>query len=231
MSTWDKLFLHEEIMLLALRDREGTIDTGSMYKYAIGGAILAELLLSNRIRVEKIKKKKFVELVDPKSTGDPVIDECITKLQTSKRRATLETWVSRFTGVKDLKNRIAIQLCRRGILRTDEDTVLLFFKRKIFPEVNPEPEKELIRKLENAIFTDVDEIDPRTVVLLALADSADLLKMVFDKKRIKGCKNRIKEIINGEMTGQATKEAIEAMQAAVMVAVITPTIVAATASS
>ncbi len=37
----DGLFFHEEIMLLALRDEEGTPEWGTMYEYAIGGAILA----------------------------------------------------------------------------------------------------------------------------------------------------------------------------------------------
>ena len=231
MSDWNKLFLHEEIMLLAFRDQEGTVEIGSMYKYAIGGAILAELLLGNRIKVVATKRKKFVELISSKPFGDPVIDECIKKIQDSKRRASLETWVSRFTGVKDLKNRIAIQLCRRGILRADEDKVFLIFTRKIYPEVNPEPEKKLIGRLQVAIYTDAEQIDPRTVVLLALANSADLLKMSFDKKRLKERKKRIEKIINGDLTGHATKEAIEAMQAAVMVAVITPTIVTTTLST
>lgn len=53
----NSLFLQEEIMLLALRDKEGTIASGSMYQYAISGAILAELLLNNRIVVDESKKK------------------------------------------------------------------------------------------------------------------------------------------------------------------------------
>ena len=108
--------------------------------------------------------------------------------------------------------------------------ILLLFTRKIYPEVNPVPERELIRRLENAIFTDTRDIDPRTVVLLSLANSTGLLKMAFDKKKLKGRKARIKQIIEGEMTGKAATEAIQAMQAAVMVAVIMPTLIATTAS-
>ena len=36
------LFLHEEIMLLALRDEKGTVEFGSMYNYASAGAILGD---------------------------------------------------------------------------------------------------------------------------------------------------------------------------------------------
>ena len=231
MTTQTTLFLHEEIMLLALRDEEGTVASGSTYQYAIGGAILAELLLNKRIGIDEGKKKKLVNILGSTQVGDPLIDECLEKIGTAKRRASLQTWVSRFAGVKNLKHRVAEQLCRRGILRADEDKVLLIFTRKIYPEVDPEPEKKLIDRLREAIFTDINDVDPRTAVLVSLAHHADLLKNVFDKKELKHRKARIKQVINGEMTGKAAKEAIEAMQAAVIVACIIPAIAASTASS
>ncbi len=223
------LFLHEEILLLALRDEEGTIASGgTMYQYAIGAAILAELLLSKRIEVEQSGKRKLVNLINQSPLGEPLIDECLEKVISAKRRAVLQTWVSRFAGVKNLKHRVARQLCRRGILRADEDKVLLIFTRKIYPEVNPGPERELIERLRYAIFTDAGDIDPRTVVLLSLANSTGLLKVVFDKKKLKSRKARIKQIVNGEITGKAATEAIQAMQAAFMVACIMQTYMATT---
>ena len=224
------LYLHEEILLLALKDEERTIASGTMYQYAIGAAILAELLLSKRIEVEQSGKRKLVNLVSMSPLGEPLIDECLEKVSNAKRRAVLQTWVSRFAGIKNLKHRVAQQLCRRGILRADEDKVLLLFTRKIYPEVDPVPEKELIRRLEHAIFTETRDIDPRTVVLLSLANSTGLLKIVFDKKKLKGRKTRIKQIVDGEITGKAATEAIQAMQAAVMVACIMPTLIVTTAS-
>ncbi len=230
MTIQTTLFLHEEIMLLALRDEQGTIASGTMYQYAIGAAILSELLLNKRIAVEESKKKKFVNLISSQPLGELLIDQCLEKISNAKRRASLQTWVSRFAGVKNLKHRVAKQLCERGILRASEDKILLLFTRKIYPEVNPEPERKLIERLRQAIFTDSRDIDPRTVVLVSLANSTGLLKIVFDKKKLKGRKARIEEIINGEITGKAAKEAIEAMQAAVMVCCIMPAIMTTTIS-
>ena len=209
-------------MLLALKDKKGTIASGTHYQYAIAGAILAELLLSKRIEVELVKKKKFASIVDSTLLGEPLIDECLEKIKNAKRRTQLQTWVSKFSGVKNLKHRAAEGLIRRGILRADEDEVLLIFNRKIYPEVDPGPETELIERLRQAVFMDSEDIDPRTVVILSLANSAELLKVHFDKKKLKIRKKRIEQVINGEMTGKAAKEAIEAMQAAVMVACIMP---------
>jgi len=230
MTTQTNLFLHEEIMLLALRDEEGTIASGTMYQYAIGAAVLAELLLNKRIAVGEPRRKKLVDLISSQPIGEPLIDQYLEKICNAKRRASLQTWVSRFAGVKNLKHRVAQQLCDRGILRATEDTIFLLFSRKIYPELNPVPERRLIERLRQAIFTDSGDVDPRTVVLVSLANSTGLLKVVFDKKELKGRKARIKEIIDGEITGKAAKEAIQAMQAAVMVCCIMPAITTAAIS-
>lgn len=231
MTVERTLFLHEEVMLLALRDREGTIASGTMYQYAVGGAVLAELLLQGRVEIEQVRKKKFLKLIDSTPMGDDVIDQCLAKIQNARRRAVLQTWVSRFAGVRDLKHIVARGLCRCGILQAREEDILLFFKRNVYPEVDPEPENAIIARLEEAIFTDNPDIDARTVVLLSLAKSAELLKVVFDKKSLKVRKLRIEQVSNGEVTGRAAKEAIEAMQAAVMVAVIMPAIICSTSST
>lgn len=225
MGRNDSLYLHEEILLLSLRDDKGTIAAGSMYQYAIGGAVLAELLLDGRVRIETVKKKPMVTLVDPTTIGDPIIDECLEKVRTSKRRAAAQTWVSRFAGLKQLKHRVAEGLCDRGILREEDAKVLLVFTRKTYPELNPAPERELVERLRQAIFTDTDDIEPRTVVVASLANSAGVLTAVFDKKELKGRKDRIEKIVNGEIAGKATQEAIQAMQTAVMIATIVPTII------
>jgi hypothetical protein len=187
-------------------------------------------LLNQRIALDESRKKKLINLISSTPLDEPLIDQCLEKIGNAKRRASLETWVSRFAGVKNLKHRVAQQLCERDILRATEDKILLLFTRKIYPELNPVPEKRLIERLRQAIFTDSRDINARTVVLVSLADSTGLLKVVFDKKELKGSKARIKEISNGEITGKAAKEAIAAMQAAVMVAVIMPAVMTTTIS-
>ena len=226
----NNLLLHEEILLLALHDEKGTV--GSEYLgHALGGAVLAELLLSGRVRVVQQRRKKFIEVESRRPLGDPVVDECLDRIADARRRATAQTWVGRFAGIKQLKHRVARELCRRGILRSEEDKVLLIFTRKVYPEIDPVPERELIERLRQAIFTDTDDVDPRTVVLASLANASNLLKYSFDRKELKRRKRRLEQLVNGEIAGKATKDAIEAMQAAILAAVIVPTIVTTTVSS
>lgn len=230
MSLINQLPLHEEVLLLALKDDEGTIASGTMYHYAISAALMTELIMNKSVRIVEEKKKNFVELNEKSSLKDDLLIECIEKISNAKRRATLQTWISRFSGIKKLKQRTAESLCKKNILKMDEDKVLLIFNRTIYPEINPVPEKKIISRLEKAIFTDSENIDPRTVVLLSLANASGLLRANFDKKELKKRKDRIEQVIIGEMMGKATAEVIQAVQSAIMIAAIMPAITAATVS-
>lgn len=230
MRTRDNLFLHEEVLLLALRDREGTNESGVWLDKALGGAILAELLLSGRLEVERDKKKRFARVVNPDPLGDPVLDECLQRVVAAKKRQQLQTWVTRFANMKGLKRRVARGLCRMGVLREDEGTVLKIFRRIIYPEVDPGPERRIVARLEEAVFGD-GPIDPRTMVLVAIAQAGNLLKVHFDKKRLKTRKQRLKDVVAGEAAGSATAQAVAAAQAAAAMTVIIASTVATSAAT
>ena len=232
MKETTNLLLYEELMLLALRDEKGTLEADdTAFIYTVAAALISELLLSKHLTIDHVtKNKKIINLRRSTRTGDPLLDECIARLKSAKRRASINTWVSRFAGTKKLRHRVALQLCKRGILRADEDKVLLVFTRKIYPELNPQPERELVKRLRGAIFTNKKELDPRTTVLVALADKANVLKNVFDKGELKGQKKRIKQIAEGNLTAKAAQDVIDSVRAAVMVAVMLPAMVAVTAN-
>lgn len=214
-----ELFLHEEIFLLALKDEEGTMAFGTHYNFAVGGAAMADLLLAEKIGLSDDKKPKVL-IRDVSSADDPLLNEWLGQIGEREKPRTMQDWVTRVANSKNLKHRVAEELCRKHVLRMDEDKVLLLFTRKIYPEINPRPERELIDRLEAAIFGNTKEIDPRTAVLVALAHRANILKVVFEKDRLKPAKDRIEQIASGELTAKATKEAIEAMQAAIMLTTV-----------
>lgn len=223
MSRPNSLHLYEEILLLALRDEQGTVAT-SYAEYALAGAIMAELLLERRVAVDD-SRKRYLQLVDTAATGDPILDRGLERIAAGKRRASLQTWITRIAGLKNLRHDAARTLCRRGILRADEDKVLLLFTRKIYPEIDPAPEKALVDRLRAAVLSEDESIDPRTIVLISLAESAGLLKDAIGRQVVKERKKRIRRIAKGDVAGVATKEVIAAVQAAVMVAVILPAVI------
>lgn len=223
MSDSKPLFLHEELLLLALRDEEGTI-SAAMYPYALAGAILAELMLHERIRVED-PKKKMVHLLSDSPLGDAVIDECLDKIAKTERPDSLADWVERFTAIRHLKDRVAEGLCDRGILRKEKGTFLFVFPKVTYPEVDHGPEGKILQRLQSAIFEESEEIDTRTAVLLSLASSTGMLPTIYDPKELKPRQKHIDRITQGEQVGQAAKEAIDAMQAALAMMSINTTLI------
>ena len=220
MSATRALHLHEEILLLALRDEEGTVPSGSMFKYAIGGGILAELILNKRVRIDSVGHKKHKQLVFLHSAtpmSNRVIDECLSKVRYANTPKSPQNWVMRFAQTDGLKERVAAPLCERGILRENRKQVLWIFGRKTFPEVDHNAEAEILSRLETVIFTDKADVDARTMALASLAASADMLKHVFDKKKLKTRKERIKSVVESDVAGRATKKAVKVVQAAMAV--------------
>ena len=132
MSAAAHLPLYEEILLLALDDDKGTADGAGFFAKAMGGAILAELVLEGAIRIDQDKKKK-VHPVAGARLDDPVLSECLELITDKDKPKQAKEWVMKFANLKDLKGRAARQLVDKGVLREEEGTVLKIFKRTLFP--------------------------------------------------------------------------------------------------
>jgi len=221
----NKLLLHQEIMLLALRDEEGT-SIGAMYNHAIAGAVLSELLLQQKIETTE-DKKRLVSISDSDPVRNALLDEVIQMIAAAKRKRPIRDWVMKVAMIKNLKHRVAQQLCDLKILKADEDKVLWVFPRKIYPEIAPKYERGIKDRMAKLMFGQTTQHDDRTTLLVSLASHAGLLPCNFDKERLKRNKDRIKKVANGDLfAARATKDTIAAVQAAVMAAAIIPTVAA-----
>lgn len=221
------LKLYEALMLLSLREEEGTMN-GVYVEYATAGAIAAELLMLGRIKVDTDNKDK-VAVVDYRPTHDALLDEALTMISGAKRQRKLKDWVQKLGGIKNLKHKVAQALADNGIVAHEKEKVLWLFERQIYPEINPKPEQELRQDMRDAVLSDTNDIEPRVAIIVALANSAKLLPQVFSKHELKERKQRIKQLENGELVSKAAREAVQAIEAAVMIAAIMPAITAATA--
>lgn len=219
----------EELLLLALCDDKGTVVFGTMLRYALAGGVLTELMLARRIEIDRQGKRELVSVLDDSPVGEPVLDEALERMASAKRRATAQSWVTRLAGAKRLRERVAASLCRRDILEEREDRVLLLFRRRVYPTVNPEPEQRLIQRIRAAVMGSGEDVDPRTAVTVVLADGVGLLDAVFTRAERREHKGRIKALGEGIIVGRATRQAIEAVQA-MLIATTAATTVAITSA-
>lgn len=210
------LRMHEELVLLTLKDDKGT-PGASMYTYSLAGAILAELLLEGRVQLQPRRRRKpLVDVASATQTGDPVLDKALRAVHTAKRRAALDTWIRRWARTATL-HETARRLSWKGVLRTREKRVLLLFSRTVYPELDPEPERRFIERLRTAIFED-GEADERTAALVSLADAADLLRPVYGRKELRARKKRIAALAETDAAAGAVGATIEAVRRAITAA-------------
>ena len=238
------LHLHEQVLLLALRDRKGTPEfRAGFHHLALGGAILAELALGGCIRIEEGRKAFVYVVPGAERPRNEVLAEALEKVRERKRRRRAAGWVPVFSGMKQLRHRTARGLCRRGILRQADSPVLLLFSRRAYPTLDPGPERSLIERLRAAIAGDGD-VEPALGVVLGVAHATGMLRIHFDRKFLAGRKDRLKRIVGGKhlsaegfaghsvlATHQATQAAAAAAQTAVIAAVAASTAASAAAAS
>ena len=225
------LHLYEEFLLLELDDEKGHAGIENSLQTGMAGAVLAELAMSGHIRVGKDKHMRVERVPGKPRLKDPILAEALDKVKKAKKPKPAQEVVQEIAGMKDFYNRAARGLVKKGVLKERQDKVLWIFSRTVFPESDPGPEQELRRRLEDAVMNDRAEVSPETVAILALVKATGLIKKLMDKKDLKKRKQHIEDLISGQAAGKATREAVQAVQTALMVAAIMPAITVTTITS
>lgn len=213
-SRTTELWLHEEVLLLSLRDEKGNVDgRASLYTYALAGGAISELLLAGRLTITDARKQ-LLEVADPRPLNEPLLDEVLGRISSARRRERMQTWVMRVAHTRNLRHRVAAGLCERGVLRETEAQVLLLFRVRRYPEQDPRCERAIRARLTEAVLSERGACTPRTATLLALLEAGQLLGLVFSREELRRGRERLSQITRGQLMGRGTKGAVEAAQAA-----------------
>jgi hypothetical protein len=207
-------YLHEDILLLAFRGK-GRADARSLHPYALGGAVLAELLLHDRVVIEPGRWYQRVRVLSPTQVGEPILDRGLERMRAARRRSAPATWVGRLARVAN-SGTVARGLHRRGVLRIESRRYLLMFTLAAYPERDSEIARRPVETLREVIF-DGQPADERTRALTALAWHADLLEPVFGKDEIRRQRERLKELTDGQPAGDATRTALRLKRLAIAI--------------
>jgi len=219
----DTLTLPESLILLALNDETGARE-GQYVNYALAGAGLAELAIRRVLTEAGDPPNRFV-LASVTPTGDAFLDGCMAVVQEKGIDRAPKKLINDIANIKGLVDQLLDNLVSRGVLRVRMKKVFFFFEKKVHPEAQAEPERILKERLAAAMFND-GSVEARDVVLIALAKQTGLLQKNFDRGLLKEHRKRIDEIASGHMLAtSATVETINAIQTAIMIAVIVPVLV------
>ncbi|KFV56149.1 Golgi phosphoprotein 3-like, partial [Tyto alba] len=226
-----RLTLMEEVLLLGLKDKEGyTSFWNDCISSGLRGGILIELGLAPFLQecglcpalccVSTLFFQVLLKSDTP--TGDVLLDETLRHIKATESAETVQTWIELLTGetwnpfklqyqLRNVRERIAKALVEKGILTTEKQNFLLF-DMTTHPVSNATEKQRLVKKLQESMLerwmNDPHRMDRRTLALLVLAHSSDVLENVFasladDKYDV--AMNRTKDLLDMDPEVEAAK--------------------------
>jgi hypothetical protein len=214
--------LIEELALIGYADDGTPVTDGMHLDNGLGGALLLELALAEKVDVEGDR----VVVRDPAPAGHPMLDAALRRIAEDKPRKAKD-WVAKFA--KGARGQVMAGLVAQGVVREEKGKVLLIFPRTKYPAahgVEPVAETDARQRMRAAV-AGTGPVEPRTAALCALVAATGLDKKVFADLERRQVKARLKEISQGEWAAAAVRKAIEQVQAAVAAAVTASTAAAA----
>jgi hypothetical protein len=211
--------LPEDLMLLFIDEDSGRVlmDTTSIHN-ALAGAVLLELVNAGRVAFEPDGKKLAV--VDPTPLPNEFLQESLSRLNKPMKP---QRAVERLrTHVRD---NVMAQLEGRGVLSVEKTKMLGIFPTRSYVIQDRQAVSD-IRDAVGNVALGHRAPDARTGALISLLYAVKALHKVFDGDK-REMNARAKEISAANWAGAAVQKAMEAVQVAVMAAVVASTAVAA----
>lgn len=201
------LSLMEEILLLSLNQEKGTLTftASAGIDYCLTGAILMELELLKRIRVNK----KTLEVIDRTPTKNLRLDTALKQIDSSKRTHPPHYWVSKLRStMKHLRKELLEGLVDKALLREEERQVFMFFNKTCYPIRDVRVKKDIQDRIQMVLLR--GEIPPlRTLKLITLIQICNITDTLVDKEDRKDARKRAKELSKEDILAQSIKKVIQ----------------------
>lgn len=213
------MLIAEELLLLCLDERTGQRSLSKdRLEPALGGALLAELALMERIGVTPHEagwnKRGRITITNTRPTDDAELDRALATLveREGKKAKDVISGMSRYRVTKGLLPRLLTRLAAAAVVVEEHGTVLGFIPRTTYPTLDRGPAEEVRQRLQSALvggFTPTE----RTVALAALLHAAEHLTKVVTTQDKRALKERAKALTDGYWAAKAVKDAISEAQA------------------
>lgn len=222
------MLIAEELLLLALDDRTGKLRLSSdQLDPALGGALLAELALMERIGVtsptETRGRRGRITITDVRPTDDAVLDEALAKVVAHEGEPVKDLLSSLASSkvriTHELRDRLLERLAATGALVRDERTVLGFIPVTSWPTGDPGGEDDVRRRLQSALVGGQTPAE-RTVALIALLQVIGLLERVVHTDDRTTLRARAEELTTGSWAAEGVKAAIDEVATLMVVLMI-----------
>jgi hypothetical protein len=223
------MLLAEDLLLLLTDDDTGKLTASSTeVDVALGGALLVELTLMQRVDVagpdERVREGRLV-VRDRDPTGDGLLNEALTivgKNEGKKPQSVVERLGKRVRG------RLYERLVEGGVLRAADDRILGIFPTHRWPAKDAAHELSVRAGLVSALREGATS-EARTGALISLLLALRAVHKAVDPGSVGLSKKELdanaKRIAEGEWAAKAVRRAIDSMNAAIIAAISSAVVV------
>ncbi len=195
------LSLAEKLLLLVIDERTGKLDVPDRLalNVALGGAVLLELSLRNRIDSDRER----LWLVDNTPTGNSALDTILNLIAQETKDLSIQNWVYiAYREAADVRSRLLAGLVRKKIIRPEVKRVLWLFNLQRYKPQNASVERETKRRIMQVLF---DQKVPvaEDVALVALCDAANLFTCILSQRELAQSSDRIRQVVRMELIAQS----------------------------
>lgn len=229
------MLIAEDLLLLLTHDGTGKlVVSGAQVDLALGGALLVELTLAERVDVagpgERVREGRLI-VKGAGPAGDAMLDHALSTL-TSREGKKPQAVVARLG--KNTRTALYERLAAAGVVREQRGRILGVFPTRRWPTVNPRPEADLRATLGTALRNGRAS-DPRTGALVSLLSALKAVHKVIEPESVglskKALAANAKRIAEGDWAAKAVQAAIASMNAAIAAASVAAAAAGASGSS
>lgn len=216
------MLITEELFLLLRRDDGKPESAFSQNGYGLAGAVVSDLVLAEHVTVSDDKDPRVTAVSDT-GVSHPVLAGALQRLREKdgKKLSTLVT-----DGKMNPEHNVVHSLVDSGVIRIEAKRALGLVPEK-YPVVDTAPERALRERLRLVLAGGTP--CPADGVLLSILQGLGLVSRILEDEKgelsKKELKHRIEEVSEESVAGHAVEKAVRALNAAIMTAVVVPTVV------
>lgn len=214
----DRTLIIEDVLLLMMDDRTGVPAGAGTLHHTLAAAVLAELALLGRIRVDENRawyRSTTVVATGDGSLPDPLLQTAYDAI--AARPQDLHTML--ITTGFELSGQVTERLVQRGLLRRERKKFLGLFPTTSLPATNTGHESAL-REQVRAVLEDGVLPDARLAAVIAVISASGTLVMLHPVPRWSGeVATHAKELEQGNRVGVALNLAVTQSAAATAAAI------------
>ena len=208
MTSYKKLSLSEELLLITLDDESGKLlDSIKPFSFdiAIAASLIMELTLKGKLDTDA--KKLFV--VSSEETGDAILDQALAIIVAEKNPQSTSDWLKRFAHYGDtLSDKIIESLVNKGVVQLVEKRLLWVLKTRAYPATSGIEESEVRSRIMQLLNN--DEIpNPSDALLIGLLRATGIMNRLLSSTELERLQNRIDQIANLEEINRSLSASVQ----------------------